>query len=100
MSAIAATASRSVGGEAIYVPYTLGGETVEVEDVPGHPDRRRLLAVEHRQPGADRAVLPAFRRLRRLRDPALGGRRLPRLEARPRRRDAGSRPSSNARSRR
>ena len=35
------------GGEAIYVPYTLGGETVEVTDVPGHhPDRRRLLTVE------------------------------------------------------
>jgi 23S rRNA (uracil1939-C5)-methyltransferase len=36
-----------VGGQSIYVPYTLGGETVEVEPVPGHhPDRRRLLAVE------------------------------------------------------
>jgi len=36
------------GGQAIYVPYTLGGETVEVAPVPGHhPDRRRLLAVEH-----------------------------------------------------
>jgi 23S rRNA (uracil1939-C5)-methyltransferase len=35
------------GGQSIYVPYTLGGETVEVEAVPGHhPDRRRLLAVE------------------------------------------------------
>src|ERR1700692_4479610 len=33
-------------GEAVYVPYTLGGETVEVTAVPGHPDRRRLLAVE------------------------------------------------------
>jgi 23S rRNA (uracil1939-C5)-methyltransferase len=34
-------------GQAVYVPYTLGGETVEVEPVPGHhPDRRRLLAVE------------------------------------------------------
>jgi 23S rRNA (uracil1939-C5)-methyltransferase len=36
------------GGQAIYVPYTLGGETAEVAPVPGHhPDRRRLLAVEH-----------------------------------------------------
>jgi 23S rRNA (uracil1939-C5)-methyltransferase len=36
------------GGQAIYVPYTLGGETVEVAPVLGHhPDRRRLLAVEH-----------------------------------------------------
>ncbi len=44
--------------------------------MPGHPDRRRLLAVEHAKPGADRAVLPAFRRLRRLRHPALGARAL------------------------
>lgn len=35
------------GHEAVYVPYTLPGETVEVGSVPGHhPDRRRLLAVE------------------------------------------------------
>jgi 23S rRNA (uracil1939-C5)-methyltransferase len=34
------------GGEAIYVPCTLAGETVEVDHVPGHhPDRRRLLAI-------------------------------------------------------
>jgi len=40
-----------VGGENVYVPYTLGGETVEVEPVPGrHPDRRRLLAVERASP--------------------------------------------------
>jgi 23S rRNA (uracil1939-C5)-methyltransferase len=32
-------------GGAVYVPYTLGGETVEVAPVPGHPDRRRLLQV-------------------------------------------------------
>jgi 23S rRNA (uracil1939-C5)-methyltransferase len=31
---------------AVYVPYALPGETVEVEAVPGHPDRRRLLAVK------------------------------------------------------
>jgi 23S rRNA (uracil1939-C5)-methyltransferase len=30
----------------IFVPYTLPGETVEVESVPGHPDRRHLLRVE------------------------------------------------------
>jgi 23S rRNA (uracil1939-C5)-methyltransferase len=36
-----------VGGHNVYVPYTLGGETVEVTSIPGHPDRRRLLAVEH-----------------------------------------------------
>jgi 23S rRNA (uracil1939-C5)-methyltransferase len=30
----------------LFVPYTLPGETVEVERVPGHPDRRHLLRVE------------------------------------------------------
>ena len=39
---------------AIYVPGALPGETVEVEDVPGHPDRRRLLQVE--APSAERIV--------------------------------------------
>jgi 23S rRNA (uracil1939-C5)-methyltransferase len=40
-----------VDGESVYVPYTLGGETVEVAAVPGHhPDRRRLLAVETASP--------------------------------------------------
>lgn len=35
------------GDQTVYVPYTLGGETVEVAPVPGHhPDRRRLIAVE------------------------------------------------------
>jgi 23S rRNA (uracil1939-C5)-methyltransferase len=34
------------GGINVYVPYALGGETVEVEPVPGHPDRRRLIKVE------------------------------------------------------
>jgi 23S rRNA (uracil1939-C5)-methyltransferase len=39
------------GGQTVYVPYTLGGETVEVAAVPGHhPDRRRLLAVERASP--------------------------------------------------
>jgi len=38
-------------GGNVYVPYTLGGETVEVGPVPGHhPDRRRLLAVERASP--------------------------------------------------
>ena len=30
----------------VFVPYTLPGETVEVERVPGHADRRALLRVE------------------------------------------------------
>ncbi|WP_316164257.1 MULTISPECIES: class I SAM-dependent RNA methyltransferase [unclassified Bradyrhizobium] len=33
-------------GEALYVPYTLAGETVQAAVVPGHPDRRKLLAME------------------------------------------------------
>jgi 23S rRNA (uracil1939-C5)-methyltransferase len=37
--------------EPVYVPYTLPGETVEVDHVAGnHPDRRRLLAVEVASP--------------------------------------------------
>lgn len=37
----------TVGGESVYVPYTLGGEAIEAAPVPGHhPDRRRLIAVE------------------------------------------------------
>jgi 23S rRNA (uracil1939-C5)-methyltransferase len=39
-------------GEALYVPYTLAGETVEAAAVPGHPDRRKLLSVE--TPSAER----------------------------------------------
>ena len=37
-------------GRSVYVPYTLGGETVEVAPVAGHPDRRRLLAIERASP--------------------------------------------------
>ena len=40
----------TVDGGNVYVPYTLGGETVEVATVHGHPDRRRLLAVERASP--------------------------------------------------
>jgi 23S rRNA (uracil1939-C5)-methyltransferase len=35
-----------VDAQAVYVPYTLSGETAEVEAVTGHPDRRRLLGIE------------------------------------------------------
>jgi len=38
----------------IYVPDTLPGETVEVEPVPGQPDRRHLLNIE--KPSAQRVV--------------------------------------------
>jgi 23S rRNA (uracil1939-C5)-methyltransferase len=41
----------AVGPEGnIYVPGALPGETVEVETVPGQPDRRHLLAVEKPSP--------------------------------------------------
>jgi 23S rRNA (uracil1939-C5)-methyltransferase len=44
----------------LYVPYTLPGETVEVDAWPGHPDRRHLLAVEH--PSSERIapICPHF----------------------------------------
>jgi 23S rRNA (uracil1939-C5)-methyltransferase len=34
----------------VHVAYALPGETVEVEPVPGHPDRRRLLRVDASSP--------------------------------------------------
>src|SRR6185437_2429256 len=46
--------------EAIYVPYTLGGETVEVETVHGHPDRRRLLAIDVASPERITPFCPHF----------------------------------------
>ena len=50
-----------VDGEAVYVPYTLGGETVEVAAVPGHhPDRRRLLAIETASPERIAPFCPHF----------------------------------------
>jgi 23S rRNA (uracil1939-C5)-methyltransferase len=33
-------------GQTLFVPYTLGGETIEAGPVEGHPDRRQLLRVE------------------------------------------------------
>src|SRR5215468_4199861 len=47
-------------GEAIYVPYTLGGETVEVAEVHGHPDRRKLLAVDTASPDRVTPFCPHF----------------------------------------
>jgi 23S rRNA (uracil1939-C5)-methyltransferase len=35
------------GGQTMYVPYTLGGETVEAQAVADHPDRRQLSRIEH-----------------------------------------------------
>lgn len=47
-------------GQAVYVPYTLGGETVEVAPVPGHPDRRRLLQIEQASEQRVTAFCPHF----------------------------------------
>jgi 23S rRNA (uracil1939-C5)-methyltransferase len=45
---------------AIYVPGALPGETVEVEPVAGHPDRRRLLHVEQSSPERIAPICPHF----------------------------------------
>ena len=52
----------AIGGVSkIYVPYTIGGETVEVAPVPGHhPDRRRLIAVEAASPARIEPFCPHF----------------------------------------
>ena len=47
-------------GQSVYVPYTLGGETVEVALVPGHPDRRHLLQVERANPDRVTPFCPHF----------------------------------------
>jgi 23S rRNA (uracil1939-C5)-methyltransferase len=50
-----------IDGQSVYVPYALGGETVEVAAVPGHhPDRRRLLAVERESPERIAPFCPHF----------------------------------------
>jgi len=47
-------------GISVYVPYALGGETIEVEPVPGHPDRRRLIKVERASPERIAPFCPHF----------------------------------------
>jgi 23S rRNA (uracil1939-C5)-methyltransferase len=49
-----------VNADAVYVPYTLGGETVEVDRVAGHPDRRRLIAVAAASPARVQPFCPHF----------------------------------------
>ncbi len=49
-----------IGPEAVYVPYTLPGETVEVEPVRGHPDRRHLLRVEQASQERIAPICPHF----------------------------------------
>ncbi len=47
-------------GRNVFVPYTLGGETVEGEPVAGHLDRRRLLQVETASPQRIAPFCPHF----------------------------------------
>jgi len=50
-----------VGGQKIFVPHTLAGETVEVTAVPGHhPDRRSLIEVERASPERIPPFCPHF----------------------------------------
>jgi 23S rRNA (uracil1939-C5)-methyltransferase len=51
-------ASSAAG--AIYVPYTLPGEVVEVDEWPGHPDRRNLLRVEQASAARIVPICPHF----------------------------------------
>jgi 23S rRNA (uracil1939-C5)-methyltransferase len=44
----------------LFVPYTLPGETVDVESLPGHPDRRHLLRVEIASPERIEPFCPHF----------------------------------------
>jgi 23S rRNA (uracil1939-C5)-methyltransferase len=44
----------------VFVPYTLPGETVEVEPFPGHPDRRHLLRIESASTQRIAPVCPHF----------------------------------------
>ena len=48
------------GGGNVFVPYTLGGETVEAEPVAGHADRARLLRVETASPERIAPFCPHF----------------------------------------
>jgi len=50
----------SSGADAIYVPYTLPGEIVEVDRWPGHPDRRNLVRVEAASPARIAPICPHF----------------------------------------
>ena len=45
---------------ALYVPYTLPGETAEVDQWPGHPDRRHLIKVDSASPDRITPICPHF----------------------------------------
>jgi 23S rRNA (uracil1939-C5)-methyltransferase len=44
----------------VYVPYTLPGETAEVDEWPGHPDRGHLIKLEDASPQRIAPVCPHF----------------------------------------
>jgi 23S rRNA (uracil1939-C5)-methyltransferase len=44
----------------LYVPYVLPGETVEVEPVPEHPDRRHMVRIEVASPERIAPICPHF----------------------------------------
>jgi 23S rRNA (uracil1939-C5)-methyltransferase len=44
----------------LYVPHTLPGETAVVEPVPGHPDRRHLVALQVTSPARVPPICPHF----------------------------------------
>jgi 23S rRNA (uracil1939-C5)-methyltransferase len=44
----------------VFVPYALPGETIEAEDVTGHPDRRHLLRVFEPSPERIAPICPHF----------------------------------------
>ena len=44
----------------VFVPYALPGETVAVEPVAGHPERRRLARVEQPSPDRIAPLCPHF----------------------------------------
>ena len=44
----------------VFVPYTLPGEVVEAERVPGHPDRRHLLRIDTPSPERIAPICPHF----------------------------------------
>ncbi len=46
--------------EPMFVPGALPGETVEVDSVPGHPDRRQLLRIERPSPERVAPLCPHF----------------------------------------
>jgi 23S rRNA (uracil1939-C5)-methyltransferase len=45
---------------AVYVPYTLPGETVSTASAPGQPDRRQLLGIETASPDRVTPISPYF----------------------------------------